>query len=253
MSAFVAVKMPTACQLLADGAEYLADGTIISFPRKIAVSKEVPFAVAVRARHVDVLPNFGRICDAADDIGVDPMLDLLANEAADLEVWENRVVDLMIAAWSPTKGACTFRIHNCPTLSDAKSFKALNPLPDLSACGTVFEPATLFLSGILPIKTSLQAWARDGGVRLMDMMRRIPGEPPPGQPAGYPYLIGGHVDAATVTADGVVIERVKTWHQDKVGEKIDPFADSKVVPFQSRHQRRAAERQAKKEVRAARA
>lgn len=57
----------------------------------------------------------------------------------------------------------------------------------------------------------------------MAVMRRQKGPNPAKPDLPEIYGIGGHCDLTTVTADGVAIERLRSW-PDEIGQKIEPMA-----------------------------
>jgi len=86
------------------------------------------------------------------------------------------------------------------------------------------------------------------GVPLMEYFRtlKVPGLNGGGRPD---YFVGGHVDFTCLSPDGITGERLHTWDEDKVGERLDPFkipANVVPLPAHTRQQRRALERQRRK-------
>lgn len=231
MSAFVSVRFQDSIQLFADGAAYDSTGTVISFEDKIKVSKVAPVAVAVRGTVGSALKHAQILCDMADHEGVEELLKALTEYEDSLcarrlfkDVKET-AFDFAIAMWLPNVGLKHYRLHSVP-LPGFAPFK-LHELGDLIACGAAFAPHILFEKGILPVTGDTTKWAKSKGVEIMEIMRSLQSEAPPGLPASYPYLIGGHVDLATITESGVKLRRVKRW-PDKVGEKIVPFVQEEI-------------------------
>lgn len=85
------------------------------------------------------------------------------------------------------------------------------------------------------------------GRSVMGFMREVPGTQMHLVGTGAParYLVGGHIDMATVDATGARIERIHVW-DDKIGERIRPEkTEATVVPIGgNRKARRAAKRRA---------
>lgn len=253
MSAFISVRFPDSIQLLADGAAYNPEGVITSFEDKIRVSRRAPVAVAVRGASGLALGHGQLICDLADQEGVEELLRVLRSYDTSLNARryfkadETAGFDFAIALWHPAEGPKHYRLHSYPTLPGFAPF-VLHELGDFTACGTVFHPDELFRAGILPVYGDPTDWARTKGGDIMDMMRQSKGEPLPGAIEKPQYIIGGHVDLATVTATGVKLQRIRRY-TDKIGKKIDPKQDRKAITpadSMSRQQRRALERKAKR-------
>ena len=255
MSAFMSVRFPNSIQLLADGAVYDDNGEVLSFVDKISVSRTVPVAITARGRTDLALPLAMLLCELADSEGIDDLLKALHNVETNLNMRrhftepDNGQFDLAIALWHPVTGPAHYRVHNCASMPDFTPF-VLHELGDFIACGTAFNPDQLFRAGILPVTSDPTEWARTNGGDIMDMMRQSKGEPLPGALEEPQYIIGGHVDLATITASGVTLQRIRRY-KDKIGKKIDPTKDRKALsPHDglSRQQRRALERQAKRSV-----
>lgn len=78
------------------------------------------------------------------------------------------------------------------------------------------------------------------GVRMMESLR----QEPLGFEDEHPFIVGGHVDLATVTATGVETARLHEWAADRAGEKINPEATN--LTRLSRAERRRVEKAERK-------
>lgn len=253
MSAFISVRFPHAIHLFADGAVYDDDGVVLSFVTKISTSTTVPVAITARGSE-GALVLAGVLCEMADQRGIDALLDTLRRVETDLSARrffkevDGTGFDLAIAVWHQETGPAHYRIHSYAAMPNVAPFK-LHPLDDLVACGAAFDPQILFASGLLPVIGDTTAWARTKGGQIMDMMRGMKGGKLPGSAKTSEYVIGGHVDLATVTASGVKVERIRRY-KDKVGQRIKPEGAENPLQWagMSRKQRRALEREARQRV-----
>lgn len=242
MSALMSIKVGGTIQLFTDGASYEPDGTIVSFVRKVLVGKKTAVAIGIRGFGRLALDAACNLVNTADEVGPEAFLVHLENIAGQLQEISSSLpresqFQYMIALGQPGKGVRHLGLHCVPEFS-AMPYCQLVELGDLTASGSHFTAAELFQRGILPARGDPTQWARTCGLQIMEMMRSRPAERLPGYEGGHDYVIGGHVDLATVTERRATVQRIRVW-PDKVGEKIDPAARSNVVAFpQNRRERR---------------
>ncbi|MEQ1954427.1 hypothetical protein [Mesorhizobium sp. CN2-181] len=249
MTAFLSVQFPKSVELLADSAAYDEDGNVVGFERTIRTAKQVPLAIAVRGASRFALLFADGLCRQADQHGIDVFLQAAAVVAERIEDevrHEDQNFDLAIGAFSPTRGPCHFRVHTYPTLPGFPAFR-LNEMDTFVAAGTMFDPQELVRLGIWPVRGNPSVWAKTRAGEIFDIMRVRKGEPLPDTIGAPRYCIGGTVELASITAEGVTVTRVRDYG-DKVGSAIDPFAGAAAALLQppTRQQRRAAEREARK-------
>lgn len=243
MSAFISVRFTDEIHLFADGAAYDRQGTMTAFVDKIKVGKVAPVAIACRGGPAELVTRHAELlCDMADQEGIEELLRTLESYESSLcarrifkEISENSF-DFAIALCLPNGNLKHYRLHSCAGMPDFAPFK-LHEIGDFIACGSGFSPQTLFDKGILPVWGDTTKWAKTKGVEIMEIMRQLPGVPLPGQVVGHPYVIGGHVDLATITRSGVRLRRVRRW-DDKIGEKMMPTQQE--TPIGNRQARRLA-------------
>ncbi|WP_275787710.1 hypothetical protein [Pararhizobium gei] len=212
------------------------------------VGDKVPVAIAVRGASGHSLAHARALCSLADENGVIEMIDALRSYQLNLSVRrhfqndEKAGFDFAVAVWHPTEGPQQFRIHSYPTLPDFAPFE-LHSVEFLLACGSYFDSQALFDRGILPVRGDGHIWAKTKGAEIMDLMRATKADNLPGYEGEPFYAIGGHVDLASVTAEGASIERVRVW-KDRIGRKIKPEVEEPAanVAGLNRQMRRAMRR-----------
>jgi hypothetical protein len=248
VSAFISVADETAVALLTDGAAYDQDGVILSLGRKVTTGRKAPIAVTTRGNHVAGRKHQKRICDLADEHGVDRAIELFETALPELasDPQYNGLDNLHwhICAWSETRGPIRFSAHNLPQpFSDGEEPLRLTEPSGVYCAGNQVDMADLQAAGLSPMRSgeSPTAYMAREGVTIMEAMRRQAGAPLPGETRGAQYLIGGQCDLTLVTAKGATVRTVRTW-PDRVGEVINPSGENVVAL--NRHQRRALARKA---------
>ena len=247
MSAFISTASVDEICILSDGATYKNDGTITDIGCKIAVAEKVPFAVTVRGSKFlgDKIKQF--MCDFADKAGVDIAIEGL--KAGIPEMLSNPefngldYVHLHVAAFSPTKGLVRYSFHNLPQpFADGEKPMMLNEVGGTYSAGNVCTMAEYAAAGVTPRRQgeTLSTFARRNGAAMFDAMRKKPMVLLENDAhGGRQYLIGGQCDLMVLTKAGATVETLRTWPEDRIGEKIAPLRESPVVGL-NRHQRRAA-------------
>jgi len=258
MSAYVYLTSPDkqSGHMFADGAGYTDDGIVRWFGPKIICGEVAPFAITAIGNHElgEKLKAF--MVRQADRLGVDDFFDIflpeflseLAMSYADAQHSADKHLAVVISAWSKTKGAfrLSFQTVTEPGRDDIQPFVA-QITTDMAFRGPEFSPLRLMelrqpSPGEKP--SDFMAYA---GRAIMGFMRDVPAVQMRLRGTGAPphYLVGGHIDMATVDEKGARIERIHVW-DDKIGERIRPeSAAATVVPFGgNRKARRAAKRKA---------
>jgi len=221
MSAFMAAKYADRVDVLSDGAVYSEDGTVMGFERKIWKSDRLPLvfvgrgdALATRAMGaaVEMAERLHKTFDATLEC-LQQKIEARADSGA-----EQAALDGILAGISETRGPVIAYFHTYQEDYPVEPFK-FHDVPQEITCGSDPEPRALHESG-LPM-----FWAIDGlrqyGPTFFDVMRQFPMQHLAHPDKPWVYAIGGHLDLATVTADGVTIERIHEW-PDEIGQKINP-------------------------------
>lgn len=242
MSGIISIKGEDSIILFTDGAVYDRQNVIRDLKRKVSASSKVPIAVATRGNEFAGEGASKTIVGWAEEFGVD---EAIATFAEALDIWKlkrdrSNILEVVIAGWSETAGPTHLVFSNCPY----KNTKIeMNTLLDPGTCwiGCASDghsnPNTV-VRRRRPGEAVL-AHASEMGVSLMQFYRQQVAPADDDHP--YPaHNIGGHVDMTVVGQVGVLVSRLHTWPQDRIGERINPFAGQKVPLTGNRHQRRAA-------------
>lgn len=225
MSAFIALAYNDRVEILSDGACCTPEGIFIRAQRKIWAAPELPLAVTAVGAVSEIDPLVSIIMEACRFGSVDTALDLLRTgfEKFGPVDCERKYV-IVIACVSERFGPTIWTYANRP-LGDAPMHR-LHLSRGAESMGPGLDAAEVEAIG-LP-----HDWANDGlrahGLDLFEAMRRKPGSSP-FEPEREPgFYIGGHVDHAVVSAEGVSVERIREW-PDVPGERIAPW--QKVAAF----------------------
>lgn len=167
-------------------------------------------------------------------------------------------VDVLIAGWSEAHGPRHMHFSNIPVTGGM----ATEPMPVLTlthpgafwAAGPTLGDFDLSLLRAVQLGETVEDYAASVGMHVMEHLRRTPTFPgATNKFEGEAFIVGGQVDLTAVTAAGVSTRTIHRW-DDRIGEKIDPFADRRAVVQLSaglnRQQRRAGERAERKRLRA---
>lgn len=232
MTLIIAHRLADRIELLSDGAVYDKDGVIHAAECKIDRIEGFTAVIAGSGKSymIDLLSDairhiFARAStfDAATDAvgyGVQTMAHLA----------DHPPFRMLIAGISQTQGPKLYRFGNI--LEEGIAPFILHPVEYGTALQHNFtsqwHDETVSMGGL-----------RTAGLRGMKNIRNdgpIGNNPPYGM-----LVVGCHVDFTTVSAGGVVTERIHEW-PDRIGEKIVLAKDPPVT----RQQRRALERQQRK-------
>jgi hypothetical protein len=227
MSAFVSMASPAGIALLTDGA--VNSGRIlIEDRRKVLVGGGV--AITTRGQAKFGFEVAERFCKFAKQVGaaraIDAVGDFAATMRAEYGVLAGELAtEFLVAACVPGKGG-VHRFFQTEAIT-INATGAVLPAYDVVAPGSLImrgAPPTgpeLHAKGLLPAAgEGLAAWARRGGLGIMQTMRERPGVAV--GVTGVVSGIGGHVDLTLITAAGLTVECIHDW-RDTIGERIDPF------------------------------
>lgn len=220
MTAFMLKRFPDRVEILSDGAEYTPAGVIVGMTCKVRLSDAVPFAIVGSGAVSTIEIISSVIMDIADRTGsVDATLAILADSLA--EVGEAATYDtpvrIAIGAYSERRGPTTVYFdtfaeegaqHTPFELVEAARWFGQGRMPDYSV---------LAAAGV-----NNDSSLAEHGVLFFDQMRRHKMASPARPRADPIYSVGGHLDFTVITAECCATTRIHTWHEDKIGEKIDP-------------------------------
>lgn len=213
MSAMMVVATGKEAHMVADGAFYDGSGTLTGTAPKIY---EVPGTKAVfssRGAKI-VFPLFIAACNYVELKSFDDLrahagevfyqFDILMSELA-----PGYSCEILIAGWSDTEGRAEVLYRQ----THGKLGEAAEP-------GTVYRLGSVSAFGV---EYDSAVFDRNAALSALEKARATPVDLTCGEAAEavMGYSIGGHIDLATVTADGIAIERIHEW-PDRIGEKIRP-------------------------------
>lgn len=236
MSSYFAIKAGDASVMFTDGANYTtADGIVRGFVRKVSVAQTEPFAITTQgnAELGEKIRTF--LATQVDKLGVDDFLDLflpvflagLRDSHADVpRIPSNDVVAAMTMV-SETRGILHlgFQTGAEPDRPDTVPFE-LQILGATTLRGPAFDLMKLAAYRRPRFGEDQASFVKDLGVTVLSWMREVASIPTmlQGIAAAKPHhWVGGFIDMTVVDSSGARVERIHTWHQDKVGEPIDPF------------------------------
>ncbi|WMT88655.1 hypothetical protein NO932_08635 [Pelagibacterium sp. 26DY04] len=205
MSAYIAACYPGRVEMVSDGASFDFDGKIEAMRSKITPSDLLPLAVVGVGVVGDIALLKVAVLEATQACStVDEVIERLHTDLPRVER-RSTPSSITIVAFSESSGGQIWEYNN--------ERKTLRPYWDSHAIGPELSMDEMRASGA-DITQSL----REGGVRLLEAMRRKPCQPVQEVPFGH--YVGGHIDWCVVDKNGVRIERVHEW-PDVVGEKIE--------------------------------
>lgn len=230
MSGILSAASSEAVVLFSDGAVYDRTNVLVAIKRKVAVSERLPLAVATRGNFVFGEIVSKQIIRAAETVGFDEML--VGLEAAMQSFASSRRLDVLIAGVSETAGPVHRRFCNWSPAGGLAPLTLVDPGPIYLGFGSDGRPNGLKDMGIRERSDDefWQTWLARNALQFFEFFRRVPVPIDPGYSnAERAFLIGGHVDMTIVGAGGVSVRRMHTWPDDKVGEKIHPFAKASAI------------------------
>lgn len=240
MSFYMATCFDDKVMVASDGAGYYRDGTVADFSQKIHVIEGFPAVIVHRGLVADTkflvswltrhIQRVGSI-----EVGMKVLEDILPEYGRKIQ--EPLEAEICVAAMT-IYGPTIFSFRTLAEEGFVEPFK-------------LYEHRTTVVAGI---ENDGYHNPQDGpeffkkyAVAVMDDFREKWAKKEELNPDDY-NVIGGHIDVATVSADGVSIERIHTWDEDEVGRRVSPKAKDKKVVLMAAHktmnrkQRRAAAR-----------
>ena len=222
MTAYLGFPYPDRIELLADGATCLPSGMLVAATDKIVVSSHLPMAMVGRGLHRDLRQITDAIVTLSSCGSVDDTLDALAGSLDDVRTDPGEPPDqnfeIVIAAYSESRGALQYVLRSYE-LNGEPSWALIDKSGQMIGGGEMPSPQDV-IDASLTAET-FAIGAAEGGLALMEIMRRIPGSDPTREGATHGFWIGCHVDHAVVSADGVKVRRLRTW-PDQLFRSIDP-------------------------------
>lgn len=215
MSAFLAFPYADRVELLADGATCLPSGRLIAATDKIAAAPCVPLAITGRGRYRDIGAITADIIALSACGSVDDTLAALAGRLPDYR--DNGGLEVVVAAYSETRGPVTFAFRSFDS-DDWPAWSLRDFTGQLFGGGPEIAVTDVTAAGL--DAATFAHGAAEGGLALMEIMRRTPGRDWTSQSSAEGYWIGGHVDHAVIDADGVRVARLLEW-PDRVGFMIE--------------------------------
>lgn len=250
MSAIISCEAAGAVTILTDGAAYDPDHRLVSIGRKVEISRQPPVVVATRG-HMAFGDYVAKgIVKLVTDKGFDAAM-------ASLDDWMDHFaprddrhdrIEVLVAGVSEEHGPrhLVFTNVQCRGTGAFEPLKLIHPGHShygIASDGRLDGIAEIGIRKPLPGEHPYEYFSTFGA-RIMEFYRRIPIRSfadPEKDPA---HIIGGQVDLTVLTANDVFTATIHRW-PDKIGEKIDPFAQiGNVTPLGNRHARRAARKAA---------
>lgn len=169
-----------------------------------------------RGAHKDLQQLEQAIVGLSQCGSVDATIDMLAESlgaiASDLGETP-RHFEIVVAAISETKGP-----RNYFFTSYAREDSPYGPIPAYTLydwgglpIGGGPEPTAEQYEQIGITAEAFETGLAEPGLRLMELLRTIPGSDPTNPNSVHGHWIGGHVDHAVLTAEGVTITRLREW------------------------------------------
>lgn len=224
MSAFMTVNYGDRIEMLTDGAVYEPDGTLIDIREKVYRLSSVPAAVTFRGA-IGPLEAVGLYLDTvAAIVGFDGAMEHLPAFIDKMRLENIPAFEIIIAGISEQDGPVVAYFNTFPAYPEFEPFKLYRvDLPDFGG-GSPITPKDLIAAGLTP--GDFKDGLAERGADFMEIMRRQKGTNPTAPDLPEIHGIGGHVDHTVIRPDGVTTTRLRTW-PDVVGEKINPFADTR--------------------------
>jgi len=244
MSMVISTVTAASVVLLTDGAIYDAKNVITDVRRKVATSDRVPIAVAARGSVLWGDHLSGLVIRMVEDFGFDAAMLALAKQLPKnfkLEEDNANRFELLIAGISEARGPTHLLFHNCAPISLGRPGLVLAH-PGQTFVGA-FDNSGQSLADIgvrkpFPGETA-QAYYSVNGVAIAQSIREVLAPASDLRAGDAAYIVGGQLDMTVVTQAGATTRTMHRW-DDKIGERINPFADRRTVVPMSREQRRAA-------------
>lgn len=227
MTAIILYAAHDKVTILTDRAIYCEDGTIGFFGRKVIQLHDHPIIFAmrgdIRIQH-DLLTDLHTAIPPAGEVSTSDALAMVGNYFYGLRQSGFKAVEFLIAAMTGEGPEVRFvALHD--GYSDRPPFVARSPIPPPEADGyefVMFGPEVCLPRHHLIGGNS--ASFEQLGIEAMTLMRAEKSAPPVMSGAGWTtpiYGVGGGIDCATLTREGVIFDQVLTW-PDQVGQKITP-------------------------------
>jgi hypothetical protein len=222
MSAFLSFPFADRIELFADGASCLPNGVLIAKTEKIRVSPFLPLAVVGRGGHRDIERMADLILKLAAVGTVDEVIEAVRESVDNVRVEgvDDKAphFEFAIACFSEATGPRQFEIHSYAG-GDLPEWTLNEQTGSLLGGGAYLTPEEVALLGLGP--ESLAAGATEAAIAIMEKMRTKSGRDETRADAQEAFWIGGHIDRAIISADGVAVDRVHEW-PDQLFQRIVP-------------------------------
>jgi hypothetical protein len=253
VSAILSFRSASSVCILTDGAAYDHEGRLTRILEKIDRSSKAPIAVATRGNSREGWVASQFIIRLLEQEGFDKGIAALADALPEFGLLpdsSNRL-EVLIAGVSERDGPRHLTFNNLDPLLFGTAMRIEDPGEFFSGINGDGgdRDGGLAASGVRGrvFGESTEAWLAAMGGKIFDFYRRISIPPAPWNgDRRESYLIGGHVDLTVVDRGGVRTRRIHHWPEDKIGERINPYAGENVTPIAagSRRGRRADKRKA---------
>ncbi|QBK30772.1 hypothetical protein [Roseitalea porphyridii] len=222
MSAYYLIVREDRVEMLTDGAVYREDGTLIDIQCKSLPVGDLPLAITGRGEMaaLEAMEAALRVVGASGSVDrVIAYLQAMLGDERRREQLGRYEHELILAGVSDagTPFAMMYTTH--AAYADMHPFTLYDIGPEYGG-GPAIDPAKLPFTPDDFVAAGNDAMRRFGA-DIVEAMRRQKAPNPAKPDLPEIYGIGGHCDLTTVTADGVEIERLRTW-PDQIGEKIEP-------------------------------
>lgn len=247
MSIILSREAGSAVIIHTDGAVYDRNQTLTQVRRKILTSNKVPVAVATRGDKTmgSMVRKF--VIGMVEDFGFDRALLAIEHVMPEFALLPDggNEFEALVAGVSETRGPRHMLFQNTRNFG-LQPLALIHPGPffiGASAGGRWASIRDSVMREQRPDETAADYYV-EGGLRTMQLFRECPVPPQFGERVqSEAYFVGGQCDVTMVTPDEVWTQTLHRW-DDRIGERIDPFADRRtVVPLptgMNRHERRAA-------------
>lgn len=225
MTAVGLIVQAASVSLISDAALCNADGIVQAIASKVAIAKHLRMAIVGTGR-INPVEIAAALPASSQDAAMRALPAYLAHQrrknaidAPYLEASGRNNVTLLIALWSDDVGNAEGWI-----ISTGHGFLGPSYRPyTVAQVDQVWMPQTATL-----IAEPADFCPHADGARMLTVQRQLP--------QGGRYWIGGYGEATTVTASGVVKERICEW-PDRVGAFINPDAANAGIPRQATEER----------------
>lgn len=212
MTAFIALKYPDRVELMADGAVYAEDGTLMEIRTKIAKGRSMAIVTRGNATSGKLVADAIAIRSLASsfDETMEWLQETLSARSGQVPEFG---FEIIICGVSEEEGPIILYATTNSYMDGIPAWTLLNAGTNIIGGHDVPLNEADFEHGLIP-----------AGVAAINLMRQSPGINPVKPDLPPVFGIGGHIDHVVVSEAGVTYSRVHEWPEDKVGEKIQPLA-----------------------------